>query len=188
MADNQPGAQHPQDRNVPLWMRKSTLWVVLALSIGIFALIAYYLLPLWWAALVSSWVKSTNSAVTGVLVGFLPVTFGLAAFRGAQSMSTVGEESVRREKARHFLRLLLGALAGLGLVVLILTVSIALGFTEPLRQARELWQDHAPGVLIASLIGALLGVIGLLAGYTIRLKWRERRTLSPPSDDASASQ
>src|SRR5699024_12576120 len=53
---------------VPLWMRKGTLWVILVLTTAAFALIAYYLLPLWWARLVNIWVGASNSWVTGLQI------------------------------------------------------------------------------------------------------------------------
>lgn len=161
------------DHTIPLWMRKSTLWVVFALSVGLFALIAYYLLPGWWAQLVNTWVRSIGPVITGLLVGFLPVFIGTFAFRGALAMGARGSEDdgpTRGDSTRHVIRLILGVLGGLGLAALLLTVSIALGFTEPLREARGVWQGDASAVLWSSLVGGLLALIVVLGIYALRLR------------------
>lgn len=191
MTANHPEAEPHDDHTVPLWMRKSTLWVVLGLSVGVFALAAYYLVPLWWARLVGVWVASSSSLVAGLAVGFFTITVGVGAFRSATAIPVVDDEGHLRGKALHLLRLALSVLAGLALVVLMLTVSIALGFTQPLAQARELWQENSPGVLSASLVGALLGVIVVLGVYSL-IFWRRSRhqedgAQAPDADESGPS-
>lgn len=171
-------------------MRKGTLWVVLALTTALFVLIAYYLLPLWWARLVNVWVGATSSWVTGLLLGFIPVTIGTSAFLGALRPFTP-----RRNKAEeahgagHYARIALGAVAGFCLATVVLTVLVAAGVSEPLREARSFWQDSAPGVLVATLVGALLGVIAILGVYAVVGRVRQGKTVralnkkpAPPED------
>lgn len=167
---------------VPLWMRKGTLWVILVLTTATFALIAYYLLPLWWARLVNVWVGVSNGWATGLLLGFIPVTIGAGAVWGAWKRGSPREE-VEQRRFAHYLRPVLSAIAGLSIVVLLLTVFIALGVSEPLREARGLWQHDAPGVLSATLVGGLIGIIAILAGYVIKVRIAGRGP-APREDDA----
>src|SRR5699024_9679089 len=84
--------------------------------------------------------------------------------------------------------LVLSGVAGLSIVVLSLTVFIAMGVSEPLREARQLWRESAPGVLAATLVGALISLILLLGVYAFRVRGRQRtaeRRLAAPPQQAS---
>lgn len=181
MRANHAHAQGRDQDAVPLWLRRGTLWVIVALTIAFGALVAYYLLPGWWAGLVNLWVRATSPWATGLLLGFIPVTIGLAALRTALRLSPRDREEGRGAWA-HYLRPLLGAVAGVCLVAVLLTVSIAAGPTQPLRAARTLWQYSAPGVLAATLVGGLLAVIAVLGYYSLRMRLRQGK---PPAPDTA---
>ena len=183
MADRPGEPARPQGA-VPLWMRKGTLWVILGLTTATCALIAYYLLPLWWARLVNLWVGASNSWATGLLLGFIPVTIGVSAIWGAWQLGSSREESEPRRPV-EYVRPALSAVAGLSIVVLLLTVFIALGVSEPLREARALWQHDAPGVLAATLVGGLIAIIVILGGYVIKNRFTQREP-RPRKGDADA--
>lgn len=166
MAPTDPAA--PRSNDVPLWLRRGTLWAILVLTTIGFALIAYYLLPVWWAELVATWVGASNSWITGLALGFTPVIIGLAAIRGAWRLGRRPE--AERPSIALRARPLLGVLAGVSIVVLALTVFIAAGVTDPLREARALWAHDAPGVLGATLVGALIAVIAILSYHVLRTR------------------
>lgn len=139
-------------------MRRGTLWTILVLVTIAVALIAYYLLPGWWAALVNVWVQASSPWITGLLLGFAVISLGFTALRIAIRIPA------RSQRVGAALaRIVLGAVAAVALVVLILTVFIALGITEPLAQAQQQWRHGAPGLLAATLVGALVAIILMLA-------------------------
>lgn len=191
---------------LPVWMRRGTLWVILALATGAFALVAYYLLPMWWAGLINAWVGVSGAWGAGILLGGVPVLIGAGSLRAALSAprhptrtqpatgaearpapavanAEVGGGSAEggggsAEAAPSLLLRLRPALAvvtGLCAVILALTVFIAAGLTEPLRQARQVWREDAPGLLAATLVGALLGLIVILGVIALRERLRARR-------------
>lgn len=161
-------------------MRRSTQVVILALATMACVLVAYYLLPLWWARLVNGWVGAGGSWLTGLLLGLVSVALGSGAFLGAWRLSTTGQDEGRR--GIHAVRLALTFIAGLCLAAALLTISIAIGFTEPLRQARQIWHTHAPSLLWATLVGSLTAIIGILVITLIRSRLRARHT-APEVDD-----
>lgn len=196
-------------------MRKGTQWLILVLTTAAFALVAYYLLPIWWAQLVNVWVGASNSWVTGLVLGFIPVAVGSAAVRavwqigrtrhrneadshdteeareGNEAAPPRGARLAQRFRPVQRLRPVLSAVAGLSIVVLALTVFIALGVTEPLQEAQHLWRDDAPGLLAATLVGALLGIIGILVFHSLKLTWQRKKASreltkanNPPSSGA----
>lgn len=178
MPSNPETSHAPERGQLPVWMRKSTLWVVLALSAGMFALIAYYLLPLWWARLVSAWVASTGVWVTGLTLGFVPVALGLGSVIWAAKIAPRTDDEEAGGKGAHYLRLTLSVIAGIALVLTVLTILIAAGVSEPLREARQFWLDHAPGVLTATLVGGLIGIIVILGEYTLSLRFKNRQSVN----------
>lgn len=187
MPSDKPPTRPQEPAAVPLWMRKGTLWVILVLTTAAFALIAYYLLPLWWARLVNIWVGTSNSWVTGLLLGFIPTTIGIAAAGGAWQFGRHHRET-EHDGIAQYVRPVLSGVAGLSIVVLSLTVFIAMGVSEPLREARQLWRESAPGVLAATLVGALISLILLLGVYAFRVRGRqrtaERRLAAPQQQDS----
>src|SRR5690625_5229239 len=190
MPSDKPPTQPQEPAAVPLWMRKGTLWVILVLTTFAFALIAYYLLPLWWARLVNIWVGASNSWVTGLLLGFIPTTIGIAAVGGAWQFGRHHRDT-EHEGLSQYVRPVLSGVAGLSIVVLSLTVFIALGVSEPLREARQLWRESAPGVLAATLVGALIALILLLGVYAFQVRGRQRsagRRLAEPQQQGSRAE
>lgn len=215
-------SEQRQDVTPPLWMRRGTIWTILALAAGAGALIAYYLLPMWWAQLISFWVEATNSWVVGIVLGTSLLVIGVlssvwalrvaevrqprdlgrpkstsesASDAGSKSSSKSDDRLSGETKAdaavelaptswREWIRPVLAAVAGVCLVTLALTVFITSGLTEPLKQARQLWLADAPGVLVATLVGVLLGAILLLSGATLKATWANhklQRRRQPPA-------
>lgn len=139
-------------------MRRGTVWTILVLATIASALVAYYLLPGWWAALVNRWVEGSTPWVTGLILGFGLIFVGSTALRIALRIPPGDEKATAA-----LTRMVLGATTAVALVAVALTVFIALGITRPLEQARELWQHDAPGLLAATLVGGLAAIIVMLA-------------------------
>lgn len=173
MSEHAPSSHSLNAKTVPLWMRKGTVWTILMLTTALFALIAYYLLPLWWARLVNYWVGASNSWVTGIVLGFTLFIITLASIRGVWVL--VGMRKAKQTRGISFLLPTLAVIAGLSLAMILLTIFIALGLTEPLVHARALWQEHAPSVMSATLVGALLAVIAILGAAQVFSKLKRKK-------------
>lgn len=152
-------------------MRRGTLWTILVLATIGLALIAYYLLPGWWAALVSHWVRSSTPWLTGLILGFAMISIGFTALRIALRIPAHSEKV-----GAGLARIILGVVTAVAFVAVALTVFIALGITEPLAQARLQWHHDAPGLLAATLVGALVAIILMLS---LALLFRRRGAAAP---------
>ena len=156
-------------------MRRSTLVAITILSAGACGLVAYYLLPLWWARLVASWIDATNAWVTGLTVGFVPVALGIIGLMLGSRIVHVQKQGMQPSQALVYLRAVLGAIAGVCLAAISLTILIAAGVTQPLLEAREQWSSSS-WIFVALIMGASLALVMALGGYAMVSRIRQKRS------------
>lgn len=171
----QPDTTQSSAGKIPLWMRRSTLVVITILSAGAFGMVAYYLLPLWWAGLVASWIEATNDWVTGLTVGFVPVALGIVGLILSSRIVHVQKQRTQPSQALVYLRALLGAIAGVCLAAISLTILIAAGLTQPLLQARKQWAGSS-WIFVALIMGASIALVIALGGYAVVSRIRQKRS------------
>jgi|SRR5690625_4521190 len=174
----QPGETRKHE-GIPLWMRKSTVVTVVGLSAFGFLLVAYYLLPVWWAEVVVVWVRKTNAWVTGAGVGFFLVLVGLVSLRGASLLAQRDNKRQDRSSLGGIARICFGVIAGLCFAAIVLTVLIGTGITQPLAKAQELWHPYT-WLFVAMVMGSALAVIGFLLAHL--WLWRPKGPQKHDSD------
>jgi len=153
-----------------MWMRRGTQWLGLALATMFLALIAYYLLPLWWAQALQHAAGAVGAVPTGLALGLLSVAGALGALVGAAH----GERPLR-----------LGAtiLAGVLLAAVVLTLAIGAAPTDPLAQARAIWGPGGTSLAWATVVGALLTVVAVLAALVVRAHRAGEPTAPRPDEN-----
>lgn len=149
----------------PTWLRKGTIVVGIVGVLIVLAVVGSIVLPRWWAQIVVGWVQGIAS--TGILAGLIcGVVFTL--------IPAIGIWVAWRARWRWQVRAGVAAAAAVIALPNVLTLVIDIAATASTESARLEMVIGSPAFTGASLVGAILAVVGLVAGV---LGWRWIRRL-----------
>ena len=144
----------------PVWLRLVTMGAGVVIVLVLLGVLGSIVLPGWWAGLVTGWVQGVSSA--GILIGLvcglvftvIPASVIWLAVRSSWSWRT---------------RLIVAASAAVLALPNVLTLVIDVGTTASAVDARLDMVIGSPAFTGSTLVGVLLGLVGVVGGV---LGWR----------------
>src|SRR5690625_4449509 len=160
----------------PAWLRKVTVALGVLVVLVLLGVVGSIVLPGWWAGVVTGWVQGITSA--GILAGlvcgvvFTALPAGIIAF-------------ALRSRWPWRTRLIVAAAAAVLALPNVLTLVIDVGSTSSAYDARLDMIIGAPAFTGASLVGAILAVVGVVGGV-LGWRWLRRSRAELRTSRASA--
>jgi MFS family permease len=148
------------------WTNRVILGVVVLVTLAAGGLITVAFLPRWWAQRVGQ--VSDGSFTAGVFSG---LTCGVVF----TALPLLALRMVVRRRARWGTRLVWLVVAALVASPNLTTLGIVLGSGNAAHAGQRIMDVDAPGFRGATLVGAILGAIGILALWTLLAGRRRRR-------------
>ena len=144
----------------PVWLRRATTGAGVVIVLVLLGVLGSIVLPGWWAGLVTGWVQGVSSA--GILIGLI---CGLAFTVIPASVIWLAVRSPWTWRTR----LIVAASAAVLALPNVLTLVIDVGTTSSAVDARLDMVIGSPAFTGSTLVGAVVGLVGVVGGV---LGWR----------------